>query len=715
MKIILRITGVVTGLVLVVACSGGSSSSSSGRIDLDVPDTPQPASFGLLKPVQSEKELADSLHAGLQGSGYVTGDAEELVLAAPVPDASEGGDAADGFGNDSFSGTNIQELGVDEADTVKYDGEILYVLASGQGDVIAFEEELAAPDASVEALSTSIAEPRGQTISLYRTDTGVPSAEEVGRISIAPQDSTAEGLYLSETSQGRQLVGVGSNSPYVYWELFASDYYWRDNETRVQAWDVNDPQNPSSAWSITLDGNLLASRRIDNLLYLVTRYSPVIEGVIAYPQSEAEVDANRTLIDETPLAELLPGISHDGGVREDLLAATDCYVPNESFEEGDVLPSGGSLITVTVVDLEAPAQTRSICLNAWSSGYYASSQAIYITANGSENSTLIHKIALTDSGPQYRGSGEVPGYIGTSNPAFGMSEHNGDLRVVSSRWDMDEFPLQVSDVDGDTSAEPAAPEDDGFGRHRLSVLRESADGSRLEQIAGLPNASRPALIGKPGENVYATRFVGDRAYIVTFQVIDPLYVLDLSNPEDPQITGELEIPGFSTLLQPVGENLLLGVGQDVPVADLALTQGVKVALFDVANVAAPVSLGEVVIGKRGSYSPALNNHHALTLLNVDGIYRAAIPIQRHETVTVGVEDPGNPWQWYDWSDSGLYMFDINPASGSLAHSGTLIVAERESDEYPYYSGSLYGSRSVIHNEAVFFLYSGEVAAQFWGE
>ena len=84
--------------------------------------------------------------------------------------------------------------------------------------------------------------------------------------------------------------------------------------------------------------------------------------------------------------------------------------------------------------------------------------------------------------------------------------------------------------------------------------------------------------------------------------------------QNPVSSGELELPGFSTLLQPLGENLLLGVGSEVPADGSGLTQGVKVALFDVANISAPVELGSIVIGKRGSRSPVLYNHHALTLL-----------------------------------------------------------------------------------------------------
>ncbi len=261
--------------------------------------------------------------------------------------------------------------------------------------------------------------------------------------------------------------------------------------------------------------------------------------------------------------------------------------------------------------------------------------------------------------------------------------------------------------------EPEITEED-FGRHHLTVLRESADGTKLEQIAQLPNNARPARIGKPDENIFSARFVGDRAYVVTFRVIDPLYVIDLRNPEDPQITGELEIPGFSTLLQPVGENLLLGVGQEVPATGENIIQGVKLALFDVGNIAQPVSLGEVIIGKRGSYSPALGNHHSLTLLEVDGRYRAAIPIERHASgvdLSEGVEEE---FAYYSWSDSGLYLFDVDPVAGTLSQAETVIVDEATTDQ-PFSNFGIYNGRSVLHDEAVFFVNDGSVWSSLWGQ
>ena len=365
---------------------------------------------------------------------------------------------------------------------------------------------------------------------------------------------------------------------------------------------------------------------------------------------------------------------------------------------------------MTAIDLEAPDRINSICLNGFASGYYVSRDSLYVTSYGADNRTLIHKVSLDDGHPQYRGSGDVPGYLGTRNPAFLMSESGSDLRVVSSTWD--DFLFPVPDIEpGAPVPEQAEDESLDLGRHFLTVLRENPETTSLDTLARIPNADRPRHIGKPGEDLYAARFLGERAYLVTFQTIDPLYVVNLANPEDPSIAGELEIPGFSTLLQPLGEGLLLGVGQEVSIEQgAALPGGVKIALFDVANLADPVELASEEIGKRGSYSPALDDHHALTLLETGGLYRLALPVTRHEEE----REPGQPWAWYDWTDDALHQFEVNPATGSLLRRGVL-VSEQRSDNQPWPSYGLHDSRAVLHDDAVFFITRDQLLTGHWGE
>ena len=106
--------------------------------------------------------------------------------------------------------------------------------------------------------------------------------------------------------------------------------------------------------------------------------------------------------------------------------------------------------------------------------------------------------------------------------------------------------------------------------------------------------------------------MGDKGYIVTFRQIDPLFVLDLSDPSNPKITGELKVPGFSNYLHPINENILLGIGQDVD-EKTGRQQGIKLSVFDVSDEGKPAELNNLILGDTGSYAEVLNNHKALML------------------------------------------------------------------------------------------------------
>lgn len=676
---------------MLLACGGGGGGSATALQDNQ--QNKEPArSFGLLKPADSAAQMSENLKKGLSvSSGQLSAGGPPLAVE-DFSDPEDGGDA--GFAAD-FSTTNVQVAGVDEADITKYDGQTLYVLDFG----------LSGNGAPGITETTS-----GSTIGLYETDPQAVSASPLAQIEIDTSELAILGLYLAEPADQKLLLGVGQTVEQVPWELFALDYYWRNGSTQIAAWDVADPANPSAAWTLELDGSLLTSRRIDDILYVVTRYTPSIDGVVPYTGDPLQLDTNRELIEAATIEDLLPRAQLDEQPAQTLVEPTDCLIPNADYEGLTVPPAGGSLITLTAIDLAAPASQQSICLNTFASGFYSSTNALYITAHGADDSTLIHKVSLNEGNPEYRGSGAVPGYIGTTNPAYLMSERDGDLRVISSSWRGRAFPLPVMDVE---PAAAEATESEDFGIHRLTVLRESASTAELETIATLPNSARPQHIGKPLEDIYAARFLGDRAYAVTFRVIDPLYVFDLSDAEDPRIAGELELPGFSSVLQPLGDSHLLGVGYDVPDDGLGIVGGVKVGLFDVGNLASPVELGSVVIGERGSGSPAQYNYYSLTVLERDGAYRAAFPVNRHATVREGDTPVDDPSYWYDWSDSGLFRFEIEPGVGTLTQLSPLILEQRsEQQSSPAYN--TYTTRSVIHGDTVFISQESRVLAQEWG-
>ncbi|MDH3189028.1 MAG: beta-propeller domain-containing protein, partial [Acidimicrobiia bacterium] len=208
--------------------------------------------------------------------------------------------------------------------------------------------------------------------------------------------------------------------------------------------------------------------------------------------------------------------------------------------------------------------------------------------------TDIHKFDISDPAvTSYLATGTVDGYLLNQ---FAMDEHDGLLRVASttspSWWGS------------------------GFESESLvSVLEDSGDGSLVEigSVDGLGET----------EQIYSVRFMGDMAYVVTFRQTDPLYTIDLSDPAHPRVAGELKILGYSAYLHPVGDGLILGVGQDA--TDTGRVQGTQLSLFDVSDPSSPVRVDQVTLSE-GSSSQAEYDHHAFLYWEPAGL--AVVPIQQ---------------------------------------------------------------------------------------
>jgi hypothetical protein len=311
--------------------------------------------------------------------------------------------------------------------------------------------------------------------------------------------------------------------------------------------------------------------------------------------------------------------------------------------------------------------------------------------------TEIHKFSLKSDGErklEYRGSGSVPGHLGW-NPdkqPFRMGEYEGVLKVATSKGEIW----------------------NGNSTTRVGVLREVADSQKLEEIAFLDN------LGKPGEQLFAARFLKNRGYLVTFRKTDPLYVLDFSQPEKPVSIGALEVDGYSDYLHPIGEKYLLGIGKAAVAgsdADRnAWYQGVKLSLFDVSNAENLREVESVVIGKRGTESAILYDHHALAWLSSGDSATLAIPVQLNETESINYpQDYSIPSSFYDWTHTGLYTYTINTGENpGITLQGRLITDKaldkcENSEEFCYTTGQeTRNDRAVIQDDSVHYIHNNSV-------
>jgi len=625
----------------------------------------------------------------------------EAAMEAYLKDAMEAGSKSEQLRNempvftlDSVSSaagrtstTNLQVDGVDEADTVKVVDDTLFMLAGCEA---------------------------GACLDAHRLDPATASSSALSSLAL---DSAAQpdGLYLVDNpdSGARSLVTLAGLNR--FWAWF-SIWGWSEGKTTLTFYDASQPAALVLQEQLQLDGALVASRRVGDTLYVVTRYAPALGDFRPYPTLKEEQAANDAVLEQATLPQLLPTVTNADKASLPLVTADNCYLPASEVDRS----SNPSIITISSISLQSRSVERSACFMGDSETLYMTTSALYLATTSwsysvletdalvysPEHSTTVHKFALDAGDIVYRGSGEVEGHLGweEDKKSFRMGENGDYLNVVTSI--------------GDSWS--------GASSTRLTVLQEA--GGRLAAVNSLEG------IGKPGEQLYAARFLGNRAYLVTFRLTDPLYVIDLSDQANPRIAGELEIPGYSDYLHPVSESLLLGIGKEAVAETVngdsgeprgAWYQGVKLALFDVSNPAAPREIDSAVLGKRGTDSDVLWDHHAFTWLPPQGDEpaRIAIPVRLHDRTPDWKEwDASDPASWYDYTHTALYTFEVDALG--ITPAGRVIGQEAGTDSTTVDimptrliapMGAWYGDRSVLADDAVYYLHEGKVLGSFWGE
>ena len=641
MSSVSRVVGCGMLLSLGLAACGGGGESTVEELPLNTDYSTLRLAESRDTPLQyasSDEQILRPLRNGMR----------LMTQSSPVPTFLA---AATTTGNaGQYSATIVQVDGVDEADRLRYDGRYIFTVR---------QKPLTATSPAPSSFQNVLA--------IARTDTVAATVVPISNFVLEGEQSTVPLLYQFPSSgPAESLVAVSQDiSAWSLPMIPIAALVARPDRTTVQLLDVRDPMNVSQSWKLQVDGWLNASRLIGDTLYLVTSYRPRIPDLVFPADTQEKRDANERRIRSSTAAQLLPHYFENGGVERALLAPRGCLVTQQI--------QNTEAYTDLLVILAVNVRTRRIsdvnCLSTNVNGVYMSRNSLYVagTAAGQNGTTLtvLHKFAIRDGDMSYRATGSVTGTLGWSNPSYFMDEQNADLRILSS-WQL---------------------------VHRLTVLREA--GTSLSTVSTLPSASQPAPIGKPGEQVFAVRFVGDRAYIVTFRFTDPLYVIDLRDPANPAIAGQLEIPGASNYLRAIGSSYLLSVGQDA-VGDRR--GGVKVELFDVRDITHPQSLGVQVFGKTGSWSDALNDPHALTFLErpaPDASLRLMLPIDVSDLPT------SNP-TLFGWNYSALQVLEVAGTDGPaprLRLHGLLKTGDH--NDGTIYPPRAYPERGILHDDVVF--------------
>ena len=369
-----------------------------------------------------------------------------------------------------------------------------------------------------------------------------------------------------------KIVIIGITSRNIEEKNVEGEHYYPTYKeyTVAKIYNVEDKTNPLLERTVEVEGYYLSSRMIgDNVYLLANKY---IYASICKEHKINQLDENdfKPEYIDTAVSEETQCIEFD----------SIYYIPE--FEDTNYL----NILAFNITNNE-PANITSY-LGAGEQ-IYASNANLYVTKtknNYEKNSktydinTQIYKFYLKDATCTFVKTGTVPGSVLNQ---FSMDEKDGYFRIAttdSTSWN------------------------DESNTNNLYVLNENLE--IVGKIEGLA----------PGERIYSVRFMGNRAYMVTFVQTDPLFVIDLSNPTNPTVLGELKIPGYSKYLHPYDETHLIGFGENTKVVnygygDQVITDGMKMSLFDVTDPENPTEMYSVNIGEEGTYSELLYNHKAL--------------------------------------------------------------------------------------------------------
>ena len=493
----------------------------------------------------------------------------------------------------------------------------------------------------------------------------VSTHDSVALINAYPPNSTAMLSALSfpndqvlglESVQNRLMVIVQTGSGTGAIELLLY------NTTRLAS--------PVLMQNVTISGNYVGARMADGYVYVV----------IQQPSYTFDSQGNATAA--------MPVVSQ-GGIQSELSPSLVYYtnntaqisfytiIPSISMSTGkesvvSVLTGPSATIYVSTSNIYV-TYTNYLDLydvdgvpgNAWSGGVVTPDMVMQ-----SENSTVL-RTSYSNGTVTAAKAGVVPGTVLNQ---FSMDEYNGYFRIATSRF---------ATIDG-----VATTSDDVY------VLDQN-----MSRVSALINIA-------PGENIYAVRFAGDVGYVVTYQQIDPLFVISFKDITKPVILSALKVTGYSDYLHPLAGGYLLGVGKEsVPASNgnFSYYLGLKISLFKVYENGSSVQVAKLDIGDRGTDSPVLSDHLAFTYdqtRNITVIPLTLYTVSGNQTYEGGIPAYGNPvWQ-------GVYVIRVNSNGLTVLGRVSQYPVGQNFGDYP--NASLSIDRSVIIGDYLYTISQSEV-------
>ncbi len=649
-----------------------------------------------LKKFSSAKEIREFLKASAASSGYsqwggsfggfMRSDVMEVTgtmvgappTAIPVATAAMKTGAAQ-TGAADYSTTNIQVEGVDEADFVKNDGRYIYMIAQNKLVIID-----AFPAAAANTLSTITLD--GRPADLFVND---------DRLVVFTEDD-AQTMVIPEYDFRPMPVYTQKTNALIY--------------------DISDRKKPVQVSNFSINGNYFQSRMIGDYVYFIVKEgvnyyndfvdlpaikrgsSKIMSPDVYYFDNPEQNYVFHTIASLNIRSEKINAKSFMMGYSDNLyVSENNIYITYKKNLPGRYYEAQREERFYKVVVPWLPNSTQDKMFAIRDSKLTSSEKWDKISSiledtynNMSENEkqdyarnvqtaveeyetklaqemdkTVIQKINVNRGDIEYRTKGEVPGSLLNQ---FSMDESGENFRVATTSqiW-TGRGSKQYNNV--------------------FVMDKDLRITGKLEDIA-------------PDERIYSTRFIGNRLYMVTFKRIDPLFVIDLSDPKNPKILGQLKIPGFSDYLHPYDEKHIIGVGKETGDNQWGGTsvKGVKLSLFDVSDVSNPKQLDKYEIGTSGTDSEALRDHKAFLFDRKKNLL--VIPV-REVSETPKYNDRSGYYMQRVWQ--GAYVFNLTPEDGFRLRGRVSHLDDYEEDMY--YWGSPNAVRRSMYMDDVLYTVS----------
>lgn len=551
--------------------------------------------------------------------------------------------------------------------------------AEGSSDMAGATEESSAKSSNVSTTNVQVeGVDEADTVKLNEDYIYMVSDQKVSIFDIRDPDNMVQAgdisfgserypvqLFLTED----YLVVLNQNYFYQGQPVLRSDegYKWApyDGLAVASIYSLEDPENPKLVREVGAEGQLSSARMTDNTIYFI---SNLYSRMWAFEENEE--------------VELRP-FNYDSEKGED----PEAIDYDKITILPDTLEGGYTLISaISLEDLNESQLSTEGYLGS-SEQFYMSTESIYLTTtvyseegadsdettdsmfwNSGVRDTDVYKFDFEGTDVELVGSHRLEGYLLNQ---FSMDEYDNHFRVVTT--------------EGDSWNESKPSE------NHLFILDDEMN--RVGELKGLAKTER----------IYSARFMGDKAYMVTFKETDPLFVFDLSDPTNPAVLGELKIPGFSNYLHPIDETHLLGIGYETEMVTFPgskepslVTGAMKMSLFDVSDFSNPKEQDVEIIGGYGSYSPAQYDHKALMIHQEKGYYGFPVTLYSGKA-------GGN----VTYEGDGANIYQVSPEQG-ITQVASLMNDKVEGQQYEEWNYAI--QRLVYVDDTLFTLANRRISS-----